>query len=225
MLKKILIGASLASASLVAQAADMNTVNCDFFSGAYVGAAGIYQSNNDKFTQNREKGQPVSSELYAGRDGWGGGLFAGYGRIVGNNVYLGAELYGKALEGKQKISTKSEDDYLAMKTPYSYGVMAKVGYLVNQNALVYVGLGAENTRFKLVKTTAGAAEDALDANKWGYVPSVGMNLAIDCNWQVGAQLSYANYRSIEYTDATSSNTGTIDPRRATFGLNVTYHFV
>lgn len=226
MLKKILIGTSLASATLVAQAAYMNPDNCDYFSGPYVGATGFYQSNNDKFTINLQPKFDRNFDVYAGHDGWGGGLFAGYGRLM-DRTYLGAEIYGNAVVGKQKLASIGDDYYIAMKTPYTYGATAKLGYLVSPQALVYVGLGAENTQFRLsgnmpaTDATPGFNGDLVDAHKWGFVPSVGMNLAIDCNWQIGAKLSYANYKSIDFPN----NGGSVDPRRATFGINVTYHFV
>jgi len=227
MLKEILIGASLASASLVAQAAYMNPENCDHFSGPYVGATGLYQSDNDKFTLigAGKVGKDIRNlDVYAGHDGWGGGLFAGYGYVM-DQTFLGAELYGNAVVGKQKLVSIGDDYYVAMKTPYSYGVTAKLGYLINPRALVYVGLGAENTQFRLSANTPKGSGDILDTHKWGIVPSIGMNLAIDCNWQVGAKLSYANYKSMDIPAYQDFKGGSVEPRRATFGINVTYHFI
>lgn len=226
MLKKILIGTSLASATLVAQAAYMNPDNCDYFSGGYVGATGFYQSDNDKFTVSSPSQAGKNVDVYAGHDGWGGGLFAGYGRLM-DRTYLGAEIYGNAVVGKQKLTSIGDDYYVAMKTPYTYGATAKLGYLVSPQSLLYLGLGMENTQFRLSANmpdtilTPALKGEFLNTKKWGFVPSVGMNLAIDCNWQIGAKLSYANYKSINFPN----NEGSVDPRRATFGLNVTYHFV
>jgi opacity protein-like surface antigen len=229
LLKKVFLGVSLASLAGLAQAQSMD---CDYFSGAYVGINGTYQSTNDKYTINNvtvpDMAGKQNIDIYAGHDGWGGGLFAGYGRLM-DRTYLGAEIYGNATVGKQKLVSIEDDAYVAMKSPYSYGVVAKVGYLVSPQALVYVGLGAENSRFKLLQTTEAGDQDLLDTHKWGFVPKVGMKLAVNCNWQIGAEMSYASYRSIdiaklsEFSDEAGG--ATISPRRATFGLNVTYHFV
>ncbi len=223
---KVFLGVCVASVAGLAQAQYMD---CDYFSGAYVGVNAMYQSTNDKYTLDKTViKQSRDLDIYAGHDGWGGGLFAGYGKLM-NQMYLGAEIYGKAAVGKQKLVSYGDEQYAAMKSPYSYGAMAKIGYLVSPQALVYLGLGAENTRFKLIETvqkddqTVGDI-DLLDSHKWGFVPSVGMNLALDCNWQIGAKLSYAAYRSLDLT-SDNGKIGTISPRRASFDLNVTYHFV
>lgn len=229
MFKKVLIGASLVSVSLVTQAAFVNPDNCNYFSGPYIGITGLYQSDNDKFTLNNAAvvdKQRRNVDIYAGHDAWGGGLFAGYGQVLTNSrTFVGAELYGNAVAGKQKLASVGDDYYIAMKTPYTWGAMAKVGYLVTPQSLVYVGLGAENTRFKLIDGTTNADKDLIDTHKWAIVPSVGVNVALNCNWQIGAKFSYANYRSIDIIDENNVNRGSINPRRATFGLNVTYHFV
>jgi|GEM_PF-2214758 len=227
MLRTILISASLASVSLVALAEDMNYTNCDYFSGAYVGVSGLYRSTNDKITINNAviaDDHLRNVDIYAGHDGWGGGVFAGFGKLS-NRAYFGAEIYGQAEVGKQKLVSIGDDYYYAIKAPYTYGATAKLGYLASPQALVYVGLGAENSRFKLINGTGNADHDVFDTHKWAVVPSVGMDLALNCNWQVGARFSYANYRSIDIPGQLDQAVGTVNPRRANFALNVTYHIV
>lgn len=231
ILKKALLGVSIASIASLAQAQAMD---CDYFTGAYIGANARYQSTNDKYALNKDVVNNIldanfsqNIDIYAGHDGWGGGLFAGYGKVI-NRAYLGGEIYSNMTVGKQKLVSEGDDKYIAMKSRYNYGAMAKIGYLVNPQALAYIGLGAENTSFKFVATQAGGDKDLLTTHKWGFVPSVGMNVALDCNWQIGAKLSYAHYRSMNLAtdvDGKAYDVGTINPRRASFDLNVTYRFV
>lgn len=226
--KKLFLGISLVSAAAAVQAQYINSENCDYFSGPYVRAGALYQSTNDKYTidsassANKQLGLGSgNTDLYMGRDTWGGDLGLGYGRLM-NRTYVGAEIYGKAVVGKQKLlSIGGDDAYVAMKTPFTYGAMAKVGYTVTPQVLTYVGLGAERTQFRLTGKAHGVSADADTYHKWAVVPSIGMDVALNCNWQVGTRLSYAHYGSIDLND----NVGSINPRRATFGVNVSYHFV
>lgn len=217
LLKKLVVSVSLASVTILAHAQFTNTENCDYFSGPHIGATAFYQSTGDKLSDK-------DGNVYGGQSGWGGGLFAGYGWVV-DRTYLGAEIYGQTTAGEQKLySDRSEDDVksVKIKTPYTFGAMAKLGYLVTPQSLVYLGLGAENTKFKVTAN----GKDIADTNKWAFVPSIGMDLAINCNWQVGARFSYADYRTIDLADPNSGlpSDSNVKPRRADFGLNVTYHF-
>ncbi|MDF2867543.1 MAG: hypothetical protein K0S11_1013 [Gammaproteobacteria bacterium] len=203
MLKQLVLGMAIATAASVSFAAGTN----DCFSGLYAGAGVKYTNSADKFNI---KGDKKSTTVFAENPGFAGNLFLGYGRVLTNSFYLGGEAYGDLGYREQAVDAKLENESdLTIKTKYQLGLMAKLGYVVTPQTLVYAGLGAENAKFDL------ATEKY---NKWAFAPSVGMDLALNSNLQVGARYTYANYRDIELGNATYK------PARNTFGLNVTYRF-
>jgi len=202
MLKQLVLGMAIATAASVSFAAETN----DCFSGLYAGAGVKYTNSADKLNIKTDN---LNVTVFAENPGFAGNLFLGYGRVLTNSFYLGGEAYGDVGYRKQAVSAKRNNADLTIKTKYQLGLMAKLGYVVTPQTLVYAGLGAENAKFDL------ATEKY---NKWAFAPSVGMDLALNSNLQVGARYTYANYRDIELGNATYK------PARNTFGLNVTYRF-
>jgi len=201
MLKQLVLGMAIATAASASFAAETN----DCFSGLYVGAGVKYANSVDKLKTG-------VMDLLAENPGFAGNLFLGYGRVLNSQVYLGGEAYGDLGYRRQFIGTTNSD--LTIKTKYQLGLMAKVGYVVTPQTLVYVGLGAENAKFNL-----GTEEASKNYNKWAFAPSVGMDLALNSNLQVGARYTYSNYRDINLGDSV-----TYKPARNTLGLNLTYRF-
>lgn len=219
MLKKIVLGMAIAAAASSSFAATYNA--CDYYSGLYAGAGVNFANSADKLKAST---QDINLGFFAQNPGFGGNLFLGYGRVLNNQMYLGGEVYSNLGYRKQSILATGTERQPTVKTKYELGVMAKAGYLVSQQALLYVGLGAQNARFDF---NAPRSNDVVTGtyNKWGFAPSVGMDLAINQNWQIGARYTYVNYRDIDFgKDATGTESLSYKPARNTFGLNVTYRF-
>jgi opacity protein-like surface antigen len=137
-------------------------------------------------------------------------------------------LYGHAVADKQNlIEGFKENRYLALKTPFSYGMTTKLGYLLNPQALIYVGLGAENTQFKLISNRNGQEISYYaDTHKWAFVPSVEMDFAINQHWQLGTRFSFADYHSVNFADPNHSEvSGSFGSTRTNFAVNIAYHFI
>lgn len=195
---------AIATAASTSFAAETN----DCFSGLYAGSGVKYANSLDKFKTNANT---QITTLWAENPGFAGNLFLGYGRVLNSQVYLGGEAYGDLGYKKQNIGTPNSD--LKVKTKYQLGLMAKLGYVVTPQTLLYVGLGAENAKFNF---TAKKSDE--NYNTWAFAPNVGMDLALNSNLQIGARYTYSNYRSIDLGGASYK------PVRNTLGLNLTYRF-
>lgn len=138
MLKKILVGAALASAVSVAAANP----------APYVGASlGVTNNSFNAKVEGTEvtggtfRGAPVS-------------LFAGYGGVVADNFYFAGEVFGTPVTGK--ISRGN-----SLKTTYSYGASVLPGVMLSDHTLAYGRLGLIRSRFSEQSTTRDGAQFGL----------------------------------------------------------------
>lgn len=208
MLKQLVLGMAIATAASASFAAETN----DCFSGLYAGAGVKYANSADKAVLQIGEYKRTS---FAENPGFAGNLFMGYGRVLNNSLYVGGEAYVDAGYRDQAITSKNNiNEDATIKTKYVLGLMAKVGYVVTPQTLVYAGLGAENAKFDF---------GSKDYNKVAFAPSIGMDLALNSNLQVGARYTYANYRNIDVVQGDFVS-ASYKPARNTFGLNLTYRF-
>ncbi len=122
-----------------------------------------------------------------------GTLSLGYGGIVAPNWYLAGEGF---VDGSINVSNVS-----ALKTTWDYGLSVLPGYLITDNLLGYLRLGAIETRFSTQNTW-----------KVGYQVGLGGQTNLWQNWDMRAEYVYTGYSHVNYL------TGSPKSSSVNFGL-------
>lgn len=148
-----------------------------FYAGAQVGVNSL---------SIKEKNKTDGSKDSLGGKGFTGGLFAGYGMGVGSCAYVGGELFVNL--GNTNISSVDKAGSKSTFTAgVNYGVKVRLGYTVTPQSLLFLGLGAEGTRFS--SKTDGESNGK--SNKFSFAPSVGMDMFVNKNMFVRGEFTYA----------------------------------
>jgi Opacity protein and related surface antigens len=164
------------------------------FDGAYGGIQGNYSN-----------GEIGESGLSVDADGFGGGVFGGYGKTFGN-WYVGGEL--SADYAKTEGSVAGID--LDIEKKYSVGAAARVGYLITPKVMAYGVAGVERAKFKT------SISDGVDSLK-------GSATVNGARFGVGAETFVTDIMSLRTeVDYINWNGGDLDEWRAKVG--VAYHF-
>ncbi|TAK72013.1 MAG: porin family protein [Gammaproteobacteria bacterium] len=181
MLKKILI-ASAILASTIAMADP----------APYIGAGLGIVANTTKDGGN---GDPANFR------GVPFNLFAGYGGVVNQNLYLGGELTGT-------VGTGEISDQGRLKTSYSYGASVVPGVMLSDHTLAFGRVGAVKTRFS-----------DQDKSTTGTQLGLGLQTSVTQNVDLRGEYDFTAYNSF-----TSGNERISAPRSDAFNLGVVYKF-
>lgn len=161
-----------------------------YMTGPYLGlSAGV---------RNNYTGTPV---VYQGIEGT---ISAGYGALLTPAFYLAGEIFGGD-SAKIKDYTITGGGSTGVKSTWTYGASIIPGYMITDQVLGYVRLGAANTRFS-----------DQSKNKSGWQVGVGGQTNVYENWDVRGEYVYSNYGSV---------TGIGKPQANQFNLGVVYKFV
>jgi len=177
MLKKFVVaGAALALSSGLA-----------FASGApYIGAS-IGEVTNTTNSLNRNyRGMPFM-------------VNAGYGALLSQNLYLGAEIFGT-------LGTLTLDDN-GLKSTYGYGGSLLPGILLGEHTLTYVRLGLVRSRF----TPSSSTNRSVNGGQLG----LGLQLGLTQNVDLRGEYVFTAYQSFS---------GISTPRQDQFNLGLIYKF-
>lgn len=178
----------------VVAAAALNTVSAQSCASAFSGFyAGLQAGLNATVAEIKTD----STKSTASAQSFIGGLFAGYGMGVGSCAYVGGELYVNF----NNTNSKAEDNDPAntvtttLKNTYNFGAKLRLGYTVSQQAMIFLGLGIESSRwqYKANATVAGVAQPEYKKNKTSavFAPSVGMEMFMNKNLFVRGEYTCA----------------------------------
>ncbi|MDR6627133.1 outer membrane beta-barrel protein [Caulobacter segnis] len=181
MLKTTIIAAVLLSAAVAAPAmAEEGDVLSGFYGGAEVG----YGKSKTKLNLTPKMGAPMSgSNNKTGLD-YGG--FIGYGAVVGERLYFGAEagLGG----GGGKASRTLSGAKVSIDPGLRYGVAARAGLVVADDSLVYAKVGLE--RRKLETSITGSKKKVTEK---GLVYGIGYEQQLTANLAMRGELLRVRY--------------------------------
>lgn len=196
-------------AMAVALAATLGTVNASCassFSGFYAGLqAGLASTSGQlKTTDNATAANTLAAKMNVGEKSFVGGLFAGYGMGVGSCAYVGGELYANmdSLNKNVVSFTNVNAAKFKYKVAHKFGFGGKVrlGYTVSQQAMVFVGLGMEYGRNRVVvenvDTTAAAGTvgkgvtTKKNKSSFAFAPSIGMDMFLSKNLFLRGEYTY-----------------------------------
>jgi opacity protein-like surface antigen len=173
--------------ALIACSALALTTGLSFASGVpYIGAS-IGEATNTTTSLNRNfRGTPFT-------------LDAGYGALLSQNLYLGAEIFGV-------LGTASLDDN-GLKSTYGYGLSLLPGLMLGDHTMTYVRGGLVRTHFTPSATT--------NRNVTGGQVGLGMQLGLTQNLELRGEYVFTAYQSFS---------GISTPRQDAFNLGLIYKF-
>jgi opacity protein-like surface antigen len=199
--------------------------------GFYVGAQALYDSYRVRQTATGAVGPILfnTSEVI-GANGWGGGIFGGYGMYFNNFYYLGAEVFVDGTGASQYGSFSAGaapliNDNTAFNVGASWGISVLPGLKLNDSSLGYVRLGYEAANIRgrsaVTSTTvaAGAITNYGSRSSWqsGFDYGIGLETAVYPDVSVRGEFDHTSYSSI-----TSGNTK-FSPTDNQYTFGVSYH--
>lgn len=195
----VVLSSVAAAALLVSAPAFAN----EGFGGIYAGG----QIGYDSYGIDLDDGVD-SASLNA--DGIEGGIFVGYNWLFDHFV-VGVE--GQAAMSDADTTISTEDLDFTLKAKETYGISARVGTLISDNALVYVLGGWVNTRFKADAAGLLSSDESERLNGWRA--GVGIEAKVSENVSVRAEYSYADYEV---------SGDVVEPKNSSFQFGIGWYF-
>jgi outer membrane immunogenic protein len=219
MKKLVMAVATVAALSSAASASCASS-----FSGFYAGAQAGLGSTTGVNTENdtvAAAGFAAGDKQTFGGKSFVGGLFAGYGMGVGSCAYVGGELYANVDTLNANTEKNADGSYdEKIRSKYNAGAKVRLGYTVSQQAMVFVALGMEYSKYtNKVRVAAG---NSLSGSKKNFVfaPSVGMDMFLSKNLFLRGEYTYAmgNKTSCKLNNGTIASKAKADQQRFMLGL-------
>lgn len=204
---------------IIATAVLATTSSLAFADGVpYVGASLGYGKNSYSLKD------PNSVKTNMNSNGVIGGLFAGYGVTLSNNIYLGGE--GFVNGGTQSTSNKAIANLSTrtqLTSKYSYGLDFVPGYKVTPTTLVYGKVGVVRTQFKQAQSlVVGAPANAVAGSNTNTVTGgrlgLGVQTEVATNVAVRGEFVHTSYNSF------SSLGNRISPKNNQVNFGLVYSF-
>ncbi|HYC03035.1 MAG TPA: outer membrane beta-barrel protein [Azospirillaceae bacterium] len=196
------------------------------FDGAYAGLQGGWSFVTPD-ADHSFPGTTATTSTDKTSDGVNGGIYAGFGQTF-DRLYVGAEVEagysdadGIARSGLNRYSFEANE---------SYGVAARLGYLVTDTALVYGRLGWQRTDvdFTGTRTSAVVGAPAVTGRFSGDLDGVrygaGTELALGHNLLVRAEYSYTDYENLRVAYPSASGSSAVDAHENLVRVGVAYRF-
>lgn len=179
MFKKVLIASAILASTIGAALA-----NPAPYVGASIGVIANTSSNGGNGQPANYRGVPVN-------------LFAGYGGIVNQNIYLAGELTGTLGTGELNSNN-------GIKTTYGYGASFIPGVMLSDHTMAFARAGVVRTRFSQVSEMSTGGQVGL-----------GLQTSLTQNVDLRGEYDYTAYRSVG---------GIGSPRQDAFNLGLAYKF-
>lgn len=210
MFKKLIIASAiLAASSSVALAAT---------TGPYVGASiGV---NSSTFNlKNTTAGAP-SNKVDLGGRGAIANLFAGYGQLVNQNVYLGGEAFVDATNTQSKTTAGTAS--FTINQRYGYGISFIPGLMLSNDTMAYARVGLVRSNFQLKASAPGASTSKTQSLTGGQF-GVGLQTSLTQNVDLRGEYDYTTYGSKKIT-STAGTSAKFQPRTDAFTVGLVYKF-
>lgn len=197
-----------------------------FYAGAGVGYDSLLTRDN---TQHYHSGYGYDTlTLDAGREGFAGGAYAGYGYTFGR-WYAGAELDVEAstigwLHDRVASGGGGRDFAVYKKGGHGYGL--RLGYVLNNGSLLYTRLGRVSTKFNSYYLQGNST--AVDRDDTVQGTRVGLGAELPINKVSFVRLDYAvtHYRATPtfQSGAATPDTVNFNNRENQFQVGLGFHF-
>lgn len=228
-MKKFVIAAVAAAALNTVSAQSCASSFSGFYAGLQAGMNATVADNKGEGTERNLAGAGVafSVKYTASAQSFIGGLFAGYGMGVGSCGYVGGELYVNFTNIRVNLINYNAAKNSANNN-YNYGAKVRLGYTVSQQAMIYLGLGIEQSRWQYKGFDTA---DTLKKNKMStaFAPSVGMEMFMTKNIFVRGEYTYvtapkAKFEGNDQPFSTANGTFKINASQHRFTLGLGYKF-
>ena len=161
------------------------------FSGFYAGVQAGMNSVTGDSTLTAAAG---NTKISQGAKSFLGGLFAGYGMGVGSCAYVGGELYTNFANNNVSLLSNN-DTKQTFKNTYNMGLKVRLGYTVSQQAMIFLGLGMEKSKWQAKEVAQRAGHrggQTFKKNKsnFAFAPSVGMDMFVNKNLFIRGEFTY-----------------------------------
>ena len=160
------------------------------FDGPFVGAAAGY--SRDEVGPDIGDGLALPSEL--DRDAAYFQLFAGYDYAVAPKVRIGVEA-AIGIGADDALNLRDSAGSLELDPEYSFEATGRIGYLVSDNALLYVRGGYQNSRVEATLIEAGQPALRDKDNVDGWLAGGGLEYAFGNNLRTRLEYRYSDLGS------------------------------
>lgn len=164
-----------------------NPAHAEEFEGPFVGAAAGYSRDEigpdlgDDFALDRE----------LDRDAAYFQLFAGYDYAVAPKVRLGVEA-AFGLGADDELRLRGADGAIELDPEYTFEFTGRAGYLVSDNALLYVRGGYQNSRIEATLTEVGQPTLRDKDNADGWLAGGGIEYAFGNHLRTRLEYRYSD---------------------------------
>lgn len=211
-------------------AAPFNNTLAGWYAGASIGVNSINDANyglRDDLTKddNFDNGQFSDTGLQ-------GGLFAGYGQMLGEHFYLGAEVeYDRS--GNKLEHDHIGDLYFAIQQTDGLALSLRPGFLLDNGALLYGRLGYAKTTFvnkvRAVDDGTGTAYTVNDDKSMdGIRVGLGNDIPMGNNLFLRMDYAYSDYKKyaipVYNSGGTLIHNDTADMSSGTFKMGLGWNF-
>ena len=143
-------------------------------------------------------------------------VFAGYGIVVNQNIYLGGEVFGSATSAQGKI-TAPNGNFVRVQTKNSFGISLMPGVMLGEHTLAYLRAGIVRTSFNAANNSAGVYVSKNKSVNGGQL-GLGLQTSLAQNIDLRGEYVYTSYRSFNVGAAK------VSPNSDQFNLGVIYKF-
>lgn len=201
------------------------------FDGIYVGAMGGVVTTGSVMTGPRNFAGPNPQNYYEGpmmdMDGLGG-FYTGFGRVLDNNIYLGAELNVSKGGPEWTLVSAPNGRIERVERESAWGLSAIGGYALDDDAMIYGRAGYERATYDglLIYDTRSRTTVQSD-NQRGLRFGGGVDVNLGDNWHLRYDYSHVNYNDFPLFWATPGRPNrhdVIDPSEDLFMLGLDYRF-
>ena len=203
MLKKLIFASAILAA----------TTTVAFANGApYVGVS--VGANAGTFKLSNTSGDSID---FGGR-GAIGGLFAGYGMLASQNIYVGGEVFANLTSTQSDINTTGTGTLRdKIYNKYGYGISFIPGVMLSDHTLAYARVGVVRSKFevKQIAPTAASESHMVTGGQLG----VGLQTSLTQNVDFRTEYDFTVYRA-----STFDNINKVKPRTDTFNVGLIYKF-
>ena len=197
----------------------MQSANIDY-RGLYAGGQAGHDALSTWSTGPRDAGTTLTANF--GDLGYTAGVFGGYGFQFGN-FYFGGEL--EAALGKSHSDHEREGGgrSFALDKQWSFGASGRVGYVVNNTALLYGRIGVVDTRFQ---TDFARGQNNLSTHytKTGLRFGGGMEFPASDNLIVRLDYTHTSYPEFSLTTPPASEVEHYRPKDDLFRIGLLGRF-
>ncbi len=149
-----------------------------------------------------------------------GGIFAGYGDLVSESIYLGGEIFAdlsSANTGNHNIDNVGTTARL--RTTYSYGASFIPGVKIGADTMVYAKVGVVRTRFELNQNPSPSivnypSENTVTGGQLGLGVQTGLTKCV----ALRGEYVYSKYSKF------NANSNRISPSNNQFNVGLVYNF-